>query len=334
MFLGQALANAIENTDVLLSMVGSGRPGGSRADAATAGRALGLAPTRKPSRPGGYPRAAGAAFACSSVGSAPWPWRPSLVGGGLDGEEEPLVGRDAKRANRARCDKRAVGGGTGIPPFPEAEMKRIWRAWNGAVEMGLMEDGAETKYHFIPDGKVLSVAVGRSGQILANGERLTPSVGDRLRVEMPFLAQMVTFYENNQAAGRGLGGGPEDGVSMLQPPSGPDPLPPVDEAAMASARTAIEALVRQGKVSETVGAMVIPSQRGVLGAVGGVDGELYANGKALTEQWAMRLREDLPDLASNVARLQAIRAQWQDVPPADRSFELGACTDPNCHGVH
>lgn len=246
------------------------------------------------------------------------------------------MGRDTKRAKQARRDKRlrAAGGGTGIPPFPEAEMERIWHAWNGAIERGLMEDGAETKYHFTPDGKVLSVAVGKSGQLLANGERLTPSVADRLRVEMPFLAQMVTFYENNQAAGRGLEGGPGDGVTMLEPPRGPDPMPPVDEAAMARARAATEALVRQGKVSEAVGAMVIPSQHGVLVAVGGVDGELYANGKALTGQWATRLREDLPDIASDVARLQAIRAQWQDAPPADRSFELGACTDPNCDGVH
>ncbi|MEU9113587.1 hypothetical protein AB0D04_17830 [Streptomyces sp. NPDC048483] len=52
-----------------------------------------------------------------------------------------------------------------MPPFPEAEIERIWHAWNRAIEVGLMEDGAETKYHFTPDGKVLSVAVGRSGQI-------------------------------------------------------------------------------------------------------------------------------------------------------------------------
>ncbi|MDJ0383742.1 hypothetical protein [Streptomyces sp. G-G2] len=246
------------------------------------------------------------------------------------------MGRDAKRAKQARRDKRrrVAGSDTDVPPWFEAAMKERWEAWDRAVAAGLMEEGAETKYHFTPDGKVLSVAVGKSGQLLANGERLTPSAADRLRVEMPFLAQMVTFYENNQAAGRGLEGGPEDGVTMLEPPRGPDPMPPVDEAAMARARTGIEALVRQGKVSEAVGAMVIPSQRGVLVAVGGVDGELYVNGKALTEQWATRLREDLPDIASDVARLQAIRAQWQDAPPADRSFELGACTDPNCHGVH
>ncbi|GAA0417741.1 hypothetical protein [Streptomyces luteireticuli] len=66
-----------------------------------------------------------------------------------------------------------------------------------------MEDGAETKYHFTPDGKVLSVAVGKSWQALANGERLTPSVAERLRREMPLLAPMVTFYENNQGSGTG-----------------------------------------------------------------------------------------------------------------------------------
>lgn len=245
------------------------------------------------------------------------------------------MGRDAKRAKQARRDKRrrAVGGAE-VPPWFEAAMKERWEAWNRAIAAGLMEEGAETKYHFTPDGKVLSVAVGKSGQVLANGQRLTPSFAEHLRREMPFLAQMVTFYENNQAAGRGLEGGPEDGVTALEPPRVPDPLPPVDEAALAKARAATEALVRQGKVAGAVGAMVIPSQRGVLVAVGGVDGELYANGQALTEQWAARLRAELPDLTSDVARLQERRAEWQDAPPADRSFELGGCTDPNCHGVH
>ncbi|MFD8887542.1 hypothetical protein ACFV0H_34400 [Streptomyces erythrochromogenes] len=223
-----------------------------------------------------------------------------------------------------------------VPAFPAAEMDRIGRLWDRAIEAGLMASGAETKYHFTPDGKVLSVAVGRSGQLLANGERLTPSFAERLRGQMPFLAQMVTFYENNQAAGRGLDGGPEDGVSILPPPPAREPLPPVDERALAQAKAATMALVRQGKVTNEVQAMVIPSQRGVLVAVGGVDGELYVNGRALTDQWAARLRDDLPDLASDVVRLQARRAEWQDAPPADRSFELmgAACTDPNCHGVH
>ncbi|UKZ02701.1 hypothetical protein BOQ63_000780 (plasmid) [Streptomyces viridifaciens] len=56
-----------------------------------------------------------------------------------------------------------------------------------------MDDDAETKYHFAPDGEVLSVAVGKSAQVLANGERLTPSVAERLRRELPLLAHMVTF---------------------------------------------------------------------------------------------------------------------------------------------
>ncbi|MGW0469551.1 hypothetical protein ACWDX6_30535 [Streptomyces sp. NPDC003027] len=70
-------------------------------------------------------------------------------------------------------------------------------------------------------------------------------------------------------------------VVMLEPPGPADPLPPVDEVAMARARAATEALVRLGKFAGAVGAMVIPSQRGVLVALGGVDGELYVNGQAL-----------------------------------------------------
>jgi hypothetical protein len=53
------------------------------------------------------------------------------------------------------------------------------------VDTGLMEDDTETKYHFTPDGTVLSAVVGKSGQVLASGERLTPSVAERLRTEMP-----------------------------------------------------------------------------------------------------------------------------------------------------
>ncbi|MFI5753203.1 hypothetical protein ACIBBE_47105 [Streptomyces sp. NPDC051644] len=81
--------------------------------------------------------------------------------------------------------------------------------------------------------------------------------------------------------------------------------------------------------------MVIPSQRGVLVAVGGRDGELYVNGQALTEQWAARLRADLPDIASDVTRLQVRRAEWLDSPPSDRTRDLAAaCADPNCLGPH
>lgn len=193
------------------------------------------------------------------------------------------MGRDAKRAKQNRRDRRRRGTAdrrAGMPPFPEAEIERIWHAWNRAIDCGLMEDGAETTYHFTPDGKVLSVAVGKSGQV----QRLTPSVAERLRWEMPFLAPVVTFYENNQAAGRGLEGAPDDGVIPL-PGYAPDPgpVPSLDTNALGQAQQATQALVRAGKVAEGVGAMVIPSQRGVLVAVGGCDGELYVNGHALTE---------------------------------------------------
>ena len=54
--------------------------------------------------------------------------------------------------------------------------------------------------------------------MLVNGERLTPSVAELLRTEMPLLAGMIMFYENNQLAGPGLDGAPEDG--MMPPRSG------------------------------------------------------------------------------------------------------------------
>ncbi|MFJ9899602.1 hypothetical protein ACIQPR_40340 [Streptomyces sp. NPDC091280] len=235
--------------------------------------------------------------------------------------------RDARRQSGARP--------AAAPPFPQAEMERILRAWDRAIDTGLMASGTDVKYHFTPDGKVLSVAVGTSGQVLVNGERLTPSVAERLRTEMPLLAGMVTFYENNQLAGRGLDGAPEDGVMPLPTSPAPGPMPPLDEKALADAQAATAVLVRQGKVSEPVGTMVIPAQRGLLFAVGGRDGELYVNGRALTQQWADDLRADVPDLASDVDRLQAMRAEWLDSPPADRTLALaGGCTDPNCRTPH
>ncbi|MFF1358542.1 hypothetical protein [Streptomyces sp. NPDC058297] len=75
------------------------------------------------------------------------------------------------------------GGDDGVPPWFEAAMKERWAAWNRAIAAGLMEEGAEAKYHFTPDGKVLSVAVGKSGQILANGQR--PTANGRSR-GLPF----------------------------------------------------------------------------------------------------------------------------------------------------
>lgn len=158
------------------------------------------------------------------------------------------------------------------PPFPQAEIERVMRLWDRAVDTGLMASGTDTKYHLGPDGTVLSVALGKNGQILSNGERLSPSAAERLRNQLPLLAGVVTFYENNQLAGRGLDGAPEDGVMPLQPSGGPDPMPPVDDEALAAAQAAAAVLVRQGKVFEPVGAMIIPAQRGgVLFAVGGRD---------------------------------------------------------------
>ncbi|MCL6732571.1 hypothetical protein [Streptomyces neyagawaensis] len=71
--------------------------------------------------------------------------------------------------------------------------------------------------------------------MLANGERPTPSVAERLREEMPPLAGMAPFYENNQLVGRGLDGAPQDGVIPPLPPTGPEPMPAVGEEALAEA---------------------------------------------------------------------------------------------------
>ncbi|MFF7234686.1 hypothetical protein [Streptomyces sioyaensis] len=121
-----------------------------------------------------------------------------------------------------------------VPTVPESEFRRMGEAWDRAIDNGLMDEGAETKYHCAPDGKLLSIAVGKTGQILVNGEQLTPRVANRLRGEMPFLAQLVTLYEQNQAAQlqRRMDEVATDGVSLLRQPSGPDPLLRVVPAAV------------------------------------------------------------------------------------------------------
>ncbi len=98
-------------------------------------------------------------------------------------------------------------------------------------------------------------------------------------------------------------------------------------------QAAVRELIRAGKVSDGCVLMVIPSQCDVLVAVGGRNGELYANVRALTNGWAADLRTQLPELASDIDRLHAMRAKWLDGPPADRSFELTGCADPNCQGL-
>ncbi|OKI23011.1 hypothetical protein A6A08_18065 [Nocardiopsis sp. TSRI0078] len=213
-------------------------------------------------------------------------------------------------------------------------MARLAKAWDRAIALGLMDSGQDVKYHFAPDAGVLSVAESKSGQVLANGERLTPAVADRLRAQMPLLAEMVTFYERGQISGRGLVGAPEDGVSALGAPRTAAPVPAVDETALQRVQEATQDLIAQGRVSDGAGAMVTPSEHGVLMAVGGRDGELYANGRALTAAWADRLRERMPDLTEDVDRLQAIRSEWQDTPPQNRSTALSTCHDLNYLGAH
>lgn len=172
------------------------------------------------------------------------------------------MGRDAKRAKQARRDQRrrvsAPRSGAPVPAFPEKEMLRLAKAWDRAIDLGLMASGQDVKYHFDPDGGVLSVAEGKSGQVLANGEWLTPAVAERLRAQMPLLAEVVTFYERNQIDGRGLGGAPEDGVSALAVPGPTGPAPAVDERALHRAQAATEDLIAQGLVKEGSGAMVTP----------------------------------------------------------------------------
>ncbi|MER5987676.1 hypothetical protein [Streptomyces sp. NPDC001787] len=73
----------------------------------------------------------------------------------------------------------------------------------------------------------------------------------------------------------------------------------------------------------------------MLFAVGGVDGELYVNGRPLNGEWAEKLRGQVPEPASDVDRLRATRTQWLDSPAENRTLALGgACADPNLPRPH
>ncbi|MFG2736427.1 hypothetical protein ACGFX7_16620 [Streptomyces harbinensis] len=65
-------------------------------------------------------------------------------------------------------------------------------------------------------------------------------MGERLRREMPLMARAINLYVANQFTGRGMQGAPQDGITMLEPPRAPkpEPMPRVDEQALADAQDA------------------------------------------------------------------------------------------------
>ncbi|MEU8892554.1 hypothetical protein [Streptomyces sp. NPDC048442] len=82
---------------------------------------------------------------------------------------------------------------------------------------------ATTRYHRSPDGQMLCAALRDDGRIALNSEILNPEVADRLRRQLPRFAHLITFYLDNQEAGRGLQGAPVDRTPL------PGPLSPFVE---------------------------------------------------------------------------------------------------------
>ncbi|MEU3060531.1 hypothetical protein AB0P12_28690 [Streptomyces subrutilus] len=81
------------------------------------------------------------------------------------------------------------------------------------------------RYYWSRDGRLLYVTTARDdGRFVANHRFLTPEWAERLRREIPLLADLVTRYEANQEAGRG-----HEGISApfdvpLLGDAVPDPL--------------------------------------------------------------------------------------------------------------
>ncbi|WP_330290432.1 hypothetical protein [Streptomyces sp. NBC_00576] len=95
---------------------------------------------------------------------------------------------------------------------------------------------AKKRYHRTSDGQMLCAALRDDGRIALNSEILGPEVADRLRQQMPQLAHLITFYLDNQEAGRGLQGAPID-RTPLPGPASPSPEPPVADGALATAQS-------------------------------------------------------------------------------------------------
>ncbi|GLW19921.1 hypothetical protein Stsp01_66640 [Streptomyces sp. NBRC 13847] len=147
------------------------------------------------------------------------------------------------------------------PTVPDSDFRRIGEAWNRAIDIGLVDESAKAQYHCTPDGKLLPFALDKTGQIVVDGEQLTPRVANRLRGEVPLLAQLVSLYRENHAARlrRRLDEVAADEVSLLREPSGPDLLLRVVPTAVhLVAWKAAEPLLPTGKGAE---AAAIPFQR-------------------------------------------------------------------------
>ncbi|MFG2768114.1 hypothetical protein [Streptomyces rubiginosohelvolus] len=87
---------------------------------------------------------------------------------------------------------------------------------------------AKKRHHPTPNGQMLCAVLRDDGRIALNSEILAPEVADRLRQQMPQFADLITFYFDNQEAGRGLQGAPID-RTPLPGPSSPSLKPPVPD---------------------------------------------------------------------------------------------------------
>ncbi|MFJ8077618.1 hypothetical protein ACIQ7Q_27745 [Streptomyces sp. NPDC096176] len=97
---------------------------------------------------------------------------------------------------------------------------------------------AKKRYHRTPDGQMLCAALRDDGRIALNSEILEPEVAGRLRQQMPQFAHLITFYLDNQEAGRGLQGAPID-RTPLPGPASPSPEPPMPDGALVTAQPGV-----------------------------------------------------------------------------------------------
>ncbi|MER5675286.1 hypothetical protein [Pseudonocardia alni] len=82
-----------------------------------------------------------------------------------------------------------------VPPaFGGDPIRDLAPAWDAAIADGLMPSGNEVNYRALPDGSVLSDAIGSDGQLLVDGRELTPAWAAELRQTKPLFAGLIDVY--------------------------------------------------------------------------------------------------------------------------------------------
>lgn len=80
------------------------------------------------------------------------------------------------------------------PAFGGDPIRNLAPAWDAAIANGLMPSGNEVNYRSLPNGDVLSDAIGSDGQMLVDGRELTPAWAAELRQAKPAFSGLIDVF--------------------------------------------------------------------------------------------------------------------------------------------